>query len=679
MSTTSTSNTTSGAIHFSGLGNGVDFSSIIDSVIQADSYQVNQLTSWKKDWTDKQTALNTLNTNLLSLQTSLTSLGTMDGFMSKSASSSDSTLVTATANSQADDTSHSVDIHQVAQSDVWIGSVGEAATTTDITGSTSQNLSFTYSNANINISVAAGTTLQGLVDQINNDSSSSGAVKASTIFDGSAYHLQLTGRNPGAGHAIQLTGLGFGNYTPAGFENTRKAQNAQIRMDNYPPARNDVWSATTNESAPALDITGGAPQNFSFTAAGTNVSLALAAGTTLQGLSDQINSDPTAASLVKASVVNDANGYHLQLASLGKGESNAITLTGGFGNYTPSAFTNTTPAQSWLERQSNSISDAIPGVTLNLLKTTTPGAPENISVSTDTTKMKDNINTVVTQVNNVLTEVQSLTKVTTSGSKSTSSILTGNYGVQDLVGSQIQNLLVETGLGFSYYDSTTHKGDLYSTLAQVGVTTDADESSSTNGLLTVDSTTLDNALSSNAGGVAKLFAAVNIGNTDTANFSYASSITGISKPGAYKVDYSLWPGGVEKATMNGHPATVSADGKSITGSAGYPESGITVNVTNMSGSSGSGTVFLKQGKIGELMDSLKGMTDTTSGPLHILVDNYQSIVDNIDTKISNEQARLTLKKQNLTDQYSKLDALLGKYQNIQTAMTSQIAQLGTST
>lgn len=669
--------TTSGSIHFSGLGNGVDFSSIIDAVITANSVQKNRLTKWKQEWTDKQDALDALNTKLLSLQTTLKSLDTMDEFMSMNASSSDTTRVTATATSEADNASHILEVNQLAQSDVWVADTGEASSTTDITGSTNQTFGFTYSNASITLSVAAGTTLDGLIYQINNDSSSAKLVRASKVYDGSTYHLQLTGRATGSDHAIGLTS-GFGNYTPSSFTNTRAAQDAEIRVDNYPPSSQDVWLDQNAEADPAADITGGTAQSFTFSCGDTNVALSVAAGTSLQGLVNQINGNSTAAALVTASVVTDEDGSHLQLTSKGKGAANLIEFTGGFGNYTPAAFDNTTPGQTWLTRSTNSITDAVSGFTLNLVKATDPGDPVSVSATTNTTKIQGNVTTFVDQLNEVLTAVQDLTKVSTTGNKTSSSILTGNYGVQDLVGSKLKNLLLDMGLGFRNVDADSGQGDIYTTLSQMGITFDSDSSSETNGLLVIDSTKLSNILVSNASSVAKLFAAVNEGDTDTANFSYTSCIAGVSKPGSYEVEYTLWPGGVESATINGHKAIVSKDGRSITGAAGYPEAGITINVNNRSGFRGSGTVYLKQGKIGELVDSLKEMTNTTNGPLHILEDNYQDIVDNIDKKIANEEKRLELKKQNLTTQYAKLDALLGKYQNLQTSLASQIAQLSSS-
>lgn len=557
---------TSGAIHFSGLGNGVDFSSIIDATITAQSYQVKRYTAWRSEWETKQTALNELNTKLLSLQTTLEDLSTPDKFMVKNASSSDSDLATATAKSAATEGSHTLIINQLAKNDIWVADTTETSTSTSITSS-DQTFSFTYSNASISISANAGTTLDGLVNLINNNSQAAGKVRASTVYDGSGYHLQLAGKEQGAAKAIVIHDTGFTGYTPSDFTQTSTAQNSQIRVDGY-------------------------------------------------------------------------------------------------------------PAGGWLERSTNSPTDVVEGLTLNLLKAS-PGDEITLTVSTDKDKIKENVKTFVTQVNDVLTKMQELTKVTaTTDNKVKGSVLTGNYGVENLINGTVKDILSGQALGFRYYDSTTGMGDKYSTLSQVGITTDATQGSETVGLLTLDDDDLDAALDDDPTAVAKLFSVDYEGATDTTDFTYTSHIKGISKPGTYEVAYGLNPWGLGAAYMNGHTATVGADGRTITGQAGYDEAGISVTVTNMTGFSGSGNVYLKQGKIGQLIDSLKTLTNSTSGPIHILDENYQDIMDNIDKKIAQEETRLDQKRRDLTAQYAKLDVLLGRYQNMGTALTSQIAQLG---
>ena len=92
----------------------------------------------------------------------------------------------------------------------------------------------------------------------------------------------------------------------------------------------------------------------------------------------------------------------------------------------------------------------------------------------------------------------------------------------------------------------------------------------------------------------------------------------------------------------------------------------------------TGTVNLKQGKTGELVTKLKELTSTSSGPLHILQENYGDITKSIDDKIDRETTRIANLKASLQDKYSRLDTLLGTLEQQQTALTSAITQLTSS-
>jgi len=75
------------------------------------------------------------------------------------------------------------------------------------------------------------------------------------------------------------------------------------------------------------------------------------------------------------------------------------------------------------------------------------------------------------------------------------------------------------------------------------------------------------------------------------------------------------------------------------------------------------------------VDELADLTNATTGPLAILEDNYTTISDNIQEKIDNETLRIARLETRLRDQYSRLDTLLGEYENLQTSLETQLAQL----
>ena len=53
-----------------------------------------------------------------------------------------------------------------------------------------------------------------------------------------------------------------------------------------------------------------------------------------------------------------------------------------------------------------------------------------------------------------------------------------------------------------------------------------------------------------------------------------------------------------------------------------------------------------------LKEELEGLTDSVTGPMNVLLDNYDGIITNIETKVENEEARLVLVEQRLTEKFA---------------------------
>lgn len=148
---------------------------------------------------------------------------------------------------------------------------------------------------------------------------------------------------------------------------------------------------------------------------------------TLSGIRDAINS---ANAGVTATIVNDSTGSRLSLRSTNSGETNAfrIETTGGLGDlgYDPrigvTSLIQTLPAQNAralingidVSSESNSLKEAIDGLNITLLKTST--VPASIAVSQD----KDSIKKLITDFTTAYNAVNALLREQTkydSGSK----------------------------------------------------------------------------------------------------------------------------------------------------------------------------------------------------------------------------------------------------------------------
>ena len=259
--------------------------------------------------------------------------------------------------------------------------------------------------------------------------------------------------------------------------------------------------------------------------------------TTLSGMRDYINDNDFG---VQASIVNDGNGYRLLLTSESTGAKNSMQITvtsDGDGNdndnsglsqlaFNASAqtsVTQTVAAQDAalsingldITRETNTVSGAISGVTLDLLKAEV-GSLVKFSVSENTQPAKNSINEFVTSYNDLVTNMNALTAY--DAETGSAGVLIGDFTVRSL-STQLRSVISDTVSQLS--------GDLRS-LADLGITTN-----SSTGTLDIDETILDDALSNFPEQVEALFGRE--GRLSDSEINYISGTVDTS-PGSYSVD-----------------------------------------------------------------------------------------------------------------------------------------------
>lgn len=572
----------SGSIHFTGLGSGTDFDTIVTQLVDIETQSLTRMADEYGEWENKIDAIQQLNTSALALATTMDSMDTPSEFMTKNAVTSDASTLTATAGTDAEDGTHIIAIQQLAQNKITMSSVGFASSAANVTDATEETFSYAYDGTDISLTLAANTSLQALTNIINSDPDNPG-IRASIINDGTenGYHLQIRGMDQGADFDLTISEVPT-SFTSTDtdiddFITTQSAQNAQIKVDGWP-----------------------------------------------------------------------------------------------------------VDSGSYIERSSNAIDDVIPGLTLNLKQTT--GAEETISVttSTDTSAIKEKVVSFVDQVNEVLLQIQSLTKIDTDDN--TASLLTGNFTI-DTLESSIKNILSSRGIGFDPDEdaiSSLVGQQIYgSESLSVGITTDTNQGSDTFGLLVLDEATLDNALTNNPESVSEIFSANLIPATDSSDFSYKSLINGTTQGGSYAFSYTVAAdGSITSATIDGttYDYSAGAGGKSgdiLTSLAG-PSKGLAIQINNMTEGEHSGTIRLKEGKTSQLLSLLDQATDAYSGTIKLLKDNFNDTIDNLEDQMADEQDRITDYAQSLRDRFARLEVTLGEYSGIQDLLTSQISQLTSS-
>lgn len=256
----------------------------------------------------------------------------------------------------------------------------------------------------------------------------------------------------------------------------------------------------------------------------------------LQGLMSAINA-ATDTTGVSAGIINDGSGitpYRLVLT--GKDASTSFTVTSDLKDDGGTAipFTTTTAQNAQQAKitidginvvsNSNTISTAISGVTLNLKATSTISdqgppiqyAPTKLDIVADTEALKEKISTFVSNYNKVMDwiavgyaqdipAIETLTTTTDGTTTTTTTTPPTDAQYSHILRGDATVNTIKRGLQSVLTDIVNTSGSLH-ILGDIGITTNQD------GTLTLNNSKLDTALADNFDGVTKLLAGEN--NTD---------------------------------------------------------------------------------------------------------------------------------------------------------------------
>ena len=213
--------------------------------------------------------------------------------------------------------------------------------------------------------------------------------------------------------STDFAGLTVKNTQSAAFEMTTSASAL--------PGQHDVTVSQIAKAQRSLTASGYADSNTTVIS-GTDFTLNLTVGTgspvaitvpsnsTLEGVKDAINSANAGltAQVVDSGVVGAANRYKIMVTGQ-PGAANSFTMTSSIAGLSFDTNPATTLQKSvdaqvvvdgiTYSRSSNTINDIIPGLTLNLLGTTTGAA--SVQLARDTSAMKTNLQDLITAFNDV--------------------------------------------------------------------------------------------------------------------------------------------------------------------------------------------------------------------------------------------------------------------------------------
>jgi flagellar hook-associated protein 2 len=502
-------------------GNGIDVNSLVSQVQAQESGQLNVWQGQLNDLQTQSTDLGTLNTDLSNLQTAVQALSDPLGALnSMTATSSLPAVLTATADPTATAGNHTIVVSNLASAGtVYTSPVTGGANASILpSGATGGVLQLQIggsggTTANIQITKGNNDTLSELVSYINQQSAANKwGVTATVLNDASGARLAIYSQATGTPGALAITG-----NTATGILNTNDVASTSTSLLSDPTQSGDIQ----------LQIGG---------SGGTTIDLPITAGSndTLSSLQSYINQQSSANNWgISANVVQDSNGYHLSVTSSATGAAGAISIVSNT-NTTLTAAANPPTNLSFeapvggtnaevtidgipFSSTSNTVTGALPGVTLNLVSAE-PGVPLQLSVGADTTDATTAINAFVTAYNAVVTAINQQFAVNPSTNNE------GPLGSDSSVRTLQSSLLADVNYSISGNSGLVN-------LASLGI------SMNDNGTLSVDNTALSNAMSSNPTAFLNFFQ--NSSSTGFAN-NFNKDLTNLTDPttGILNVDLS---------------------------------------------------------------------------------------------------------------------------------------------
>lgn len=521
----------SGSI-ISGLGAGIDLQSIVTQLMGAERAPVSKMNALRLASLSQQSAWADIGGKLTALQTAAKALNSLGAAQGTVATSSSTSVLTATATSSAVPGATAVEVVKLAAAQqltsgalsdpsmlvgagqavvsAGLGALGgsglaitgattdgghtitvtQASTSATATSSGAPALTYAPGGDDLTVTLADGVphsiTLGTYADTAALVADLNTQLAGTATFQVVAGQLQVASRDQGSAATLTLAGgalagLGLAAGTTAGTD-------AQVSLDGATPV-----TVTHVDTGTSVALGNG----VSFTT-GTHLGLGTAsfdvvrtsATSTLADLTAALNASGSPAS---AALINTGDGsaapYRLVLTAKGTGTAGALTLdTSGINVLAPGQLSTVTAASdaqlkvggATVTRSSNTVSDLLPGVTLNLAQTGT----STVTVGADPAGTSTKVQALVDALNGVLSSIQTQTAYNSTSKKG--GPLSGDSLARGLATTLLDDVVSATGTG------------LTKSLSQMGVQT------TRNGTLAFDSAKLGTALQADPTGVASL-------------------------------------------------------------------------------------------------------------------------------------------------------------------------------
>lgn len=447
---------------------------------------------------------------------------------------------------------------------------------------------------------------------------------------------------------------------------TQTAQNSKTRVDGYPQSQStrEVQTLTPDEAA-----TGG---TYTLTYGGQTTTAIDWNATTaeIEAKLEELSNVEAGDIEVGGSPLTETSGLTFTFkASAG----NVSMMDFDFSFLTGSPNPNPTQADStmvettagkdeWIERNSNTVTDAITGISLNLRDVTEADTPVKVTVNRNTGAVSGKISGLVASYN----ELADFLATNTEYNPETKTLgkLSSDIPIV-MLKSLMRDPFREIAAGF--YSQT----DSFVRASDIGLTLDG------NGRLEIDQDELTAAIDEDYTSVLSLVGAMKTGNSDSNIIDFYNASDKYTDAGEYTVKVTITDNAVTSAQIklssenDGQYRAATISGNVINGNSDfdsngdgpvYPENSLQLTIdTSVANGEYTATVRVKQGFAGNLEDWLDGLLKL-DGTIDLSEDTTEDSVTNLEKTISREESRLESVEARLVLKYARLEKTLALLQ-----------------
>jgi len=670
------------SLSISGIFSGMDTDTLVAGLMQLNRRPLDLLEARQAQWQSRQSAVADLQSRLNTLKTLMTTMRDAASLRRTAAVSSDRDVVAATAGASASEGTHQVVVNRLASAQTQVHTAGLAGLDSVVGAAKSTALNL-HGAADPDATWFT-TTANGATYTL--DFGSETDIDNVQFAAGTSYSLNQ------AAALINVRSQAVAGYDAAAVEYDSQEGQYFLRLtaESTDPVGTLAVTLTAgdavaeiNDTADWLKTNAGTGQ-FVYTYDGVTRTIQAGSGTTLEDLAELINNDGANPG-VQASILNHGGAYHLVLTGRSTGGDYTVemddfqTTLEGFDS---DDFTVTQEAQdaqirvngypeapAWIERSGNTVSDVIPGVSLDLKSAGTV----TITLNRDTAALRQDVTNLVAIYNGLVDKVAGYTGY--DAKTKTGGVLQGDMTVRDVL-TRIRSSLTSAPAGF------VDGEDPYTLAAQIGLKLDRYGKLSVVETSTDTDTSLEDALSEDYFGVLSLIGALGSGVTDDTHIQFVSAEED-TVAGFYEVEVDFHADGsiaTGRIRTEGEVAWryLEIDGNTLLGAAGNPEEGLELTAVS-DGTPGehtqSASLRIRQGVAGAIYDTTEALLDETTGAIAKKTSQIETTLDSLDEQIERQEDRLEAQEKRLRAQFARLEALLAQMDSYRGAYQALFSQL----